>query len=46
MRTRYVVVSNRRNYGCFAFLLDLFLIIITSGLWIVWIIIRQMKGRN
>ena len=30
-----------KNYGCFNFLLDAFLIVITCGLWIIVIIIRD-----
>lgn len=30
-----------RKYGCASLLLDVFLTLITGGLWIIWIIIRQ-----
>lgn len=46
MDTIYVVDGRRRTYGCFAFLLDLFLLLITGGLWIIWIIIRQFVQRR
>lgn len=38
-------MSNRNSYGCAMLLLDLFLILITGGLWIIWIIIRQCQRR-
>lgn len=31
-----------RNYGCLNLLLDVFLTLITSGLWVFWIIIREI----
>lgn len=31
-----------RRYGFWNFVLDCFLTIITSGLWIIWIIIREI----
>lgn len=33
-----------RKYGCASLLLDLFLIAITGGLWIIWIIVREMRN--
>lgn len=48
--TQYVIIDRvntpRKPYGCFAFLLDLFLTILTHGLWIIWIIIRQFIKRR
>lgn len=32
-----------RNYGCFNFLMDAFLIVITCGLWIIVIIVRDSR---
>lgn len=31
------------KYGCLSFLLDVFATALTSGLWLIWIIIRQSK---
>lgn len=36
---------HRRRYGFFAFLLDLFLVFITGGLWLIWIFCREMRNR-
>lgn len=35
----------RRRYGCLSFLFDLFMIVISSGLWLVWIFVREMRSR-
>ena len=40
--SRYLVVQ-KRNYGCAMLFLDVFLSIITGGLWIIWIIIREWR---
>lgn len=37
-------MSRHGSYGLGMFLLDLILIILTGGLWIVWIFIREMRG--
>lgn len=37
--------SNRRPYGCLAFLFDIFMTLITSGLWLIWIFVREMRSR-
>src|SRR5690606_27160899 len=31
-----------RNYGCFNFILDAVLTLLTGGLWIIWIFVREM----
>jgi hypothetical protein len=41
----YVYVE-RRPYGCMYFLFDLFMICITGGIWLLWIFIREMRGRR
>lgn len=40
------MARHRRKYGLFAFLLDLILIGCTGGLWIIWILLRQNRGRH
>lgn len=37
-------MDNRRQYGCAMLILDLFLTLVTGGLWIIWIIIRQARS--
>jgi hypothetical protein len=40
----YVIVKEKSRYGFAKFLLDLFMIFLTAGLWIIWIIIREIKN--
>jgi hypothetical protein len=34
------------NYGFFRFFLDVTLVVLTGGLWLIWIFIREMRKRN
>jgi hypothetical protein len=33
-----------RKYGIFKFLLDVVLTLITGGLWLIWIFVREIRG--
>lgn len=33
----------RARYGLFNFILDVFLVMITGGLWMIWIFCREMR---
>ena len=35
---------SRRHYGLANFLFDAILILLTGGLWLVWIFVREMRG--
>jgi len=35
----------RKSYGCMGFLGDLIMIVITGGLWLLWIFVREMRRR-
>lgn len=35
----------RNGYGCFSFLFDILLTLITGGLWLIWIFVREMRRR-
>ncbi len=35
----------RDRYGCLNFLLDVVLTVITGGLWLIWIFVREMRRR-
>lgn len=35
-----------KKYGIGSFIFDLFMICITGGLWLIWIFVREMRGRN
>ena len=41
----YVVVKEERRYGCLSFLFDCFMTIITCGLWLIWVFVREMRKR-
>jgi hypothetical protein len=34
------------QYGLFKFILDITLVCLTGGLWLIWIFIREMRRRN
>ena len=36
---------SRRRYGLSSFLLDVVLCLITGGFWLIWIFVREMRGR-
>lgn len=35
-----------RHYGFWNFILDVVMTLITSGLWLIWIFVREMRLRN
>lgn len=35
----------RRHYGCLGFIGDIFMVLITCGLWLIWIFVREMRNR-
>ena len=48
MRNRQNVYVNyesfgKKKYGCMAFIFDVFMTLITSGLWLIWIFVREMR---
>ena len=34
-----------RKYGLFQFLVDIILTLLTGGLWLIWIFVREMRSR-
>ena len=32
-----------RSYGCMGFLFDCLMVVITGGLWLIWIFVREMR---
>jgi len=42
---RLYIGSPRRRYGFFAFIFDIFMTGATGGLWLLWIFVREMRGR-
>lgn len=42
----YVQVPRaRRHYGFFRFVFDVFMTAVTSGFWLIWIFVREMRKR-
>ena len=41
-----VVVEKQKSYGFFKFLGDCFMTLITYGLWLIWIFIREMRNNR
>jgi hypothetical protein len=43
---RRIYVSNtRKKYGFFNFVFDCILTMITGGLWLIWVFVREMRKR-
>lgn len=36
----------RRPYGCMSFLFDAFMTVLTAGLWLIWVFVREMRYRR
>ena len=39
------VYQPKRKYGFFSFMLDVLMVCLTGGLWIIWILIREMRNK-
>lgn len=35
-----------KRYGCLGFLLDIIMVLLTGGLWLIWIFVREMRRRS
>jgi len=35
-----------KNYGCLSFIFDCVLVVVTGGLWLIWIFIREMRRKK
>lgn len=38
-------MAKNKKYGLFSFLFDVVLTLITGGLWLIWIFVREMRRR-
>ena len=38
-----VYVVEKKRYGVFHFIFDCFMVLITWGLWLIWIFVREMR---
>ena len=49
MRKTYIIYEEsiymRKKYGAMAFIFDIVMCVITAGLWLIWIFVREMRGR-
>lgn len=43
--TTYIYVRDQRRYGFWKFVLDAVMTLITSGLWLIWVFVREMRRR-
>lgn len=41
----YVVEREKQKYGFFRFIWDCFMTLLTCGLWLIWIFVREMRRR-
>lgn len=42
----FVYVVPQKRYGFFSFVWDCFMTVLTWGLWLIWIFVREMRKRN
>lgn len=40
-----VFVMQKRNYGCLHFIGDAVLTVLTGGLWLIWVFVREMRRK-
>jgi hypothetical protein len=41
----YIQTQPRRRYGCLGFVFDIIMTLLTGGLWLIWIFVREMRRR-
>jgi len=39
----YVTTQTTNRYGCLHFVFDCFMTLITGGLWLIWVFVREMR---
>ncbi len=42
----YVVVVEKKKYGFWKFVGDCIMVLLTWGLWLIWIFVREMRKRS
>jgi hypothetical protein len=35
----------QKGYGCFGFLFDIIMTVLTCGFWLIWVFVREMRKR-
>jgi hypothetical protein len=38
--------KSKKSYGFFSFMFDVIMTAFTSGLWLIWVFVREMRGRR
>jgi hypothetical protein len=38
-------MSRRKRYGFLNFIIDIIMLVLTGGLWFIWIFAREMRNR-
>jgi hypothetical protein len=41
-----MLIVERRHYGFWNFFGDCLMTVLTFGLWLIWIFVREMRGRS
>lgn len=41
-----IYVVQQDSYGFFRFVWDCFMVLLTLGLWLIWIFVREMRKHN
>lgn len=41
-----MIVVERKKYGLGSFIWDVVMCVITGGLWLIWIFVREMRRRG
>jgi hypothetical protein len=40
-----VYIKTRKSYGFWKFMGDILMTLLTGGLWLIWIFVREMRNR-
>lgn len=43
---KVVYVQAKRPYSCMGFLGDVIMTLLTSGLWLIWVFVREMRNQR
>lgn len=38
-------LRSSKSYGCMGFIFDCLMTVITGGLWLIWVFVREMRRR-
>lgn len=40
-----IYIVEKKSYGCMGFFFDCLMTVLTAGLWLIWIFVREMRKR-